>query len=91
MAISIDVHGEGGARINIRPVNAPDKREVVRRSAGSNPADRNDIGIAGKTGIANIEVVGHDTRVGTGVSAYRGDVIASAVVRERKRADSRLT
>ena len=26
----------------------------------------------------------------TGVSAYRGDVIASAVVRERKRADSRV-
>src|SRR6476469_3261145 len=90
MAIGINIHGESGASINLPAVNASDKREVVRRSAGSDPADGNDIGIAGKTGIANIDVVGNNARVHTGVSAYRSDVIASAVIDERISSNRRI-
>ena len=90
MPIGIDVHREGCISINLPALNASDKREFVRRSAGSDPADGNDIGIAGKTGIANIDVVANNARVHTGVSAYRSDVIASAVIDERISSNRRI-
>ena len=67
MTIGIDVHGEGGASINGRPVNAADIRVFVRGSAGGNPADGNHILIAGKTRIANVDIVADDIWIGTRV------------------------
>src|SRR5207237_5762208 len=73
-----------------RPRKATEKRELVRSPAGGNPADGNDIGIAGETGIANVDIIADDAWVGTGVNAYRGDVNATGVVSQRKRAYSRI-
>ena len=57
MTIGIHVHGEGGASTNVRPVNASDIRVLVRSPAGANAADGNDIFIAGKTGIADVNII----------------------------------
>jgi hypothetical protein len=81
VAIVIDVHGKGGASVNLRPVNASDEREFVRRSAGGYSADGNHIGITGKTGIANVNIVADDTWIGTRSSAHRSKVITSAILK----------
>ena len=81
MTIVIDVHGEGGVNINALPVNAADIRVLVRGPAGGNPADGNHIGIAGKTGIADIDIVADDVWIGTRCSAYGSIVIASAILK----------
>ena len=77
VTIGVDVYGEGGASINGRAVNATDKRGFKIDSAGGNPANRNHILIASKAGIADVDIVADDVWIGTGVSAYRGDKIAS--------------
>ena len=71
MAIVIDVHGEGGASINRRPVNATDIRVLVMSSAGGNPADGKHILIAGKTGIADIDIIADDIWIGTCIQRPR--------------------
>jgi hypothetical protein len=81
VAIGIDVHGEGGANINALPVNTTDIRVLVRSLAGGNPADGNHIGIAGKTGIADIDIVASDIWIGTRSSAEGGIEIASAILK----------
>src|SRR5437773_767 len=67
--IGIDVHGSGSAGIKTRPVDATDKAVLVRGPAGSDTADGNCIGVAGKTRIADVDIVADDAWVGTGVSA----------------------
>ena len=66
-----------------RPVNAADIRVFVMSSAGGNPADGNHILIAGKTGIADVDIVADDIWIGTRVSAYGGIEIASAILKRR--------
>ena len=83
MTIGIDVHGEGGASVNRCPVNATDIRGLVIDSAGGNPADGNHVLIAGKTGIADVDIVAADVWIGTRASAYRGIEIASAILKRR--------
>ena len=51
------VHGEGGASTNVRPVNASDVRVLIRSPAGANATNGNDILIAGKTGIADVNII----------------------------------
>jgi len=81
VTVGIDVHREGGASINGRPVNASDKRELVRRSAGGNPADGNHVIVAGKTGIADVDIIAEDAWIGTRVSAQGDEIIASAILK----------
>src|SRR5258708_19882596 len=90
VAIGITVQGGGGAVTTLRPENPSEKRKGVRRPAGGNPADGNHILIAGKTGIADVDIIAPDAWVGTGVTAYRGDGIPSAAVRSRARAARRV-
>src|SRR6202035_4181497 len=68
VTIAVDVYWEGPST-NHAPVNAADKGRREIGAAGGNPADGNHIFIAGETRIAEIEIVAHDIRVGTGVSA----------------------
>jgi len=83
VTIGIDVHGEGGASINGRPEDATDIRVLVRSSAGGDPADGKHVGIAGKTGIADIDIVADDSWFSTRSSAQGGIVIASAILKCR--------
>ena len=53
-------------------------------SAGGNPADGNHILIAGKAGIADVDIVADDVWIGTRSSAYRGNKIASAILKRRR-------
>jgi len=57
VTIGIHVHGEGGASTNVRPVNASDVRVLIRSPAGANATNGNDILIAGKTGIADVNII----------------------------------
>ena len=81
VTIAIDVHGEGGGSINARSINAADIRVFVIGSAGGNPADGNHIGVAGKTGIADINIVADDIWIGTRFKAYGSIVFASAILK----------
>ena len=96
----------GGARINDRSVNATDKRVFVSRSRWRNPADGNHILIAGKTGIADIDIVANDIWIDTRVprlwqycnrqcyfevrATHCSVVAAVSVVLQRERAHSRI-
>ena len=81
MAIGVHVHGEGGAHINGLPVDAADIRVFIIGSAGSNAADGNHILIAGKTGIADVDIVVADFWIRTRSSAQGGVEIASAILK----------
>ena len=50
-------------------------------SAGGNAANRKHVLIASKAGIADVDIVADDVWIGTGVSAYGGDKIASAILK----------
>ena len=52
-----------------------------RSLAGGNPVDGNHIGIAGKTGIADIDIIASDIWIGTRSSAEGGIEIASAILK----------
>ena len=62
-------------------MNAADIRVFVSSPAGGNPANGNHIGIAGKTGIADIDIVAGDFWVGTGSSAQCSIELASAILK----------
>lgn len=83
VTVGIDVHGESGTGINGRSEDAADKRHFVIGSAGGNAADRNHIGVAGKTGVADIDIVADDTWIGARCSADGRVVIASAILKCR--------
>ena len=82
MPIGIDVH-DSGVRRNTRRSDAADKGRRVIGPAGGYSADGNHILIAGKTGIADVDIVADDSWIGTRSSAQGSIVIASAILKCR--------